>query len=328
MEVFQLKKDCLFDLVVVGACFCDLQTYVEKYPKPGQTVYGRKFQMDFGGKGANTCVMAAKLGAKTSMISLVGDDVFGRETIENFHKFGVNTECLGVTTEAATPMTNCIVGKDGEPSFISIRGASKCLTTAHVNDAKHVIEQGKFLITNMGIPLSTALESLKLGKQCGAITIYNPAPSVTELPDEFYPNTDVLMLNMNEATALTKASVTARSEAEVACTWFHEKGVLCVVLTMGENGAIVSVNGLDNSQGKYPGRTLFHVPSRKANVVDMTGAGDALAGAFSFFLSCYPHLSLKEIVTRSVAIATRTVETEGVQKSYPSRESLPSELFD
>ena len=107
MEVFQLKKDCLFDLVVIGACFCDLQTYVEKYPKPGQTVFGRKFQMDFGGKGANTCVMAAKLGAKTSMISLVGDDVFGRETIENFRKFGVNTECLGVTTEAATPMTNC-----------------------------------------------------------------------------------------------------------------------------------------------------------------------------------------------------------------------------
>jgi ribokinase len=60
----------------------------------------------------------------------------------------------------------------------------------------------------------------------------------------------------------------------------------------------------------------------------MTGAGDALAGAFSFFLSSCPHLSLKEIVTRSVAIATCTVETEGVQKSYPTRESLPSELFD
>ena len=102
----------------------------------------------------------------------------------------------------------------------------------------------------MGIPLMTALESLKLGKGCGAITIYNPAPSVSKLPDEFYTNTDVLMLNMNEATALTKASVTGCSEAEVACTWFHDKGVLCVVLTMGENGALVSVNGLDNSQDK------------------------------------------------------------------------------
>ena len=63
-------------------------------------------------------------------------------------------------------------------------------------------------------------------------------------------------------------------------------------------------------------------------MLDTTGAGDALAGTFSFFLSCYPHLSLKDILTRSVAVATRTVETEGVQKSYPGRDSLPHELFD
>ena len=106
MDVFDVKKNCLFDIVVVGACFCDLQTYVQKFPNPGETVYGRKFQVDFGGKGANTCVMAAKLGAKTSMVSLVGDDVFGRETLENFHKFKVNTDYVGVTMEAATAVCN------------------------------------------------------------------------------------------------------------------------------------------------------------------------------------------------------------------------------
>ena len=63
-------------------------------------------------------------------------------------------------------------------------------------------------------------------------------------------------------------------------------------------------------------------------MVDTTGAGDALAGTFSFFLSWYPHLSLKEILTRSVAVATKTVEMEGAQKSYPCRDSLPRELFD
>lgn len=107
MEVINVKKDSLFDVVVVGACFCDLQTYVQRYPKPGETVFGRKFQMDFGGKGANACVMAARLGAKTSMVSLIGDDIFGRETLENFRKLEVSTDCVGVTTEASTAMTNC-----------------------------------------------------------------------------------------------------------------------------------------------------------------------------------------------------------------------------
>ena len=107
MDFFEVKKECLFDVVVVGACFCDLQTYVQKFPNPGETVFGRKFQLDFGGKGANTCVMAAKLGARTGMVSLLGDDSFGRETLENFRKFGVNTEYVGLTMEAATAMTHC-----------------------------------------------------------------------------------------------------------------------------------------------------------------------------------------------------------------------------
>jgi ribokinase len=101
------------------------------------------------------------------------------------------------------------------------------------------------LVTNNGIALTTALEALKLGKHYGAITIYNPAPAIIELPDELYTNVDILMLNMNEASAVTKTMVTSCSEAEDACLWFHDKGVLCVVLTMGENGALVSVNGLD-----------------------------------------------------------------------------------
>lgn len=40
-------------------------------PKPGETIEGHKFEIGFGGKGANQCVMAAKLGAKTAMVARV-----------------------------------------------------------------------------------------------------------------------------------------------------------------------------------------------------------------------------------------------------------------
>ena len=143
-----------------------------------------------------------------------------------------------------------VVDESGEPSFISIPGASKYLTTAHVKNAKHCIEQAKVVITNNGISLPTALESLKLGKCYGALTIYNPSPQLVEIPNELCTNTDVLMLNMDEAAILTKAEVTNLSEAEHACVWFHNKGIPCVVLTMGENGAIVSVISLDDAQNK------------------------------------------------------------------------------
>lgn len=107
MDSAEEKPSSYFDVVVVGTCFCDLLTYVPRYPKPGETTHGKKFQIDFGGKGANMCIMAAKLGARTAMVSIVGNDTFGRETFGNFKKFGVNTDCITVTDEAATGVTNC-----------------------------------------------------------------------------------------------------------------------------------------------------------------------------------------------------------------------------
>lgn len=104
------KPDSYFDIVVVGACFCDLLTYIPCYPKPGETVRGDKFLFDFGGKGANMCIIAAKLGGQNAMIAMVGDDAFGRETIRNFKKFAVNTDWVYTSNEAATGITNSSKG--------------------------------------------------------------------------------------------------------------------------------------------------------------------------------------------------------------------------
>ena len=42
-----------------------------RLPKVGETLHGDRFSIGFGGKGANQCVMAARLGAKTAMIAMV-----------------------------------------------------------------------------------------------------------------------------------------------------------------------------------------------------------------------------------------------------------------
>ena len=50
----------------------------------GETLHGNRFHMGFGGKGANQAVMAAKLGGDVTMISKLGRDVFGENTLTNF----------------------------------------------------------------------------------------------------------------------------------------------------------------------------------------------------------------------------------------------------
>ena len=70
------------------------------------------------------------------------------------------------------------------------------------------------------------------------------------------------------------------------------------------------------------------IPTQKVEVVDTTGAGDALIGALAFYMSCYPQLSFAEMVFRAVNIATVTVMAHGVQASYPAAEQLDKWLFD
>ena len=56
-------------VAVVGSLNIDLVVYTARVPNAGETVIGERFQMGFGGKGANQAVMAARLGARVAMVT-------------------------------------------------------------------------------------------------------------------------------------------------------------------------------------------------------------------------------------------------------------------
>jgi hypothetical protein len=45
----EVKKSIIFS----GGIFRDLVAYTERFPKVGETIFGSKFKMGFGGKSAN-----------------------------------------------------------------------------------------------------------------------------------------------------------------------------------------------------------------------------------------------------------------------------------
>ena len=77
-------------IAVVGSANVDLTTFTDQFPKPGETIFGQKFDMGFGGKGANQAVAARLCGSDVFMIARVGDDLFGPATIKNFEKLGID----------------------------------------------------------------------------------------------------------------------------------------------------------------------------------------------------------------------------------------------
>src|SRR3954454_12216668 len=77
-------------IAVVGSANIDLVTYTDNFPRPGETIFGREFNLGFGGKGANQAVAARLCGADVFMVARVGSDLFGPATIENFRKQGID----------------------------------------------------------------------------------------------------------------------------------------------------------------------------------------------------------------------------------------------
>ncbi|XP_054834761.1 ribokinase isoform X4 [Eublepharis macularius] len=105
------------DVVVVGSCMTDLVSLTTRLPKAGETIHGHKFFTGFGGKGANQCVQAARLGAKTSMICKVGKDSFGYDYIENLKKNGIPTDFVGQAENVATGAASIIVDNEVKTLF-------------------------------------------------------------------------------------------------------------------------------------------------------------------------------------------------------------------
>ena len=69
------------EICVLGSLNVDFVDYCldDSLPLPGQTVKGTLFEKNYGGKGANQAVQAARLGVSVSMCGKVGNDSFGKE---------------------------------------------------------------------------------------------------------------------------------------------------------------------------------------------------------------------------------------------------------
>ena len=74
-------------IAVIGSTMMDLTVYADILPAAGETRFGESFTTGFGGKGANQAVMAARTGAKVTMITGIGKDGFGDESLQNFKDF-------------------------------------------------------------------------------------------------------------------------------------------------------------------------------------------------------------------------------------------------
>ncbi|XP_061551719.1 ribokinase [Phycodurus eques] len=307
-----------FDVIVVGSCMTDLVSQSQRLPKEGETIHGHNFFIGFGGKGANQCIQAARLGAKTTMVAKVGKDSFGESYIQNFKDNGVHTGFVGQTSDAATGVASIIVTDAGENAIVIVSGANMLLSKEELQDALSAISSAKVLVCQLEIAPQISLQALRIAQENKVTTIFNPAPAIPDLDPDFYRVSDVFCCNESEAELLTGSSVSNVEEARCAGQELLRRGCSTVIITLGPQGCVVL---------KARESTSKHVPATPVTAVDTTGAGDSFIGALAFYVAHYPTMQLEEVARRAGQVAGVSVQAMGTQSSYPHKRDLAAELF-
>ncbi|CAF0838220.1 unnamed protein product [Brachionus calyciflorus] len=302
------------DVIVVASCNVDLISYVEKLPKMGETIMGKEFKIGFGGKGANKAIACSRLGSKCSVIAKLGDDIFGKNYLDNFKENKIDTSRIFITNLAATGVAPICVDRNGENSIIVILGANLLLSPEDIETCDESIKNSKILVTNLEIPIKSAIKSLEIAKKYNVKTVLNFAPAVLdELDEKLFKYTDFLILNEVEVEQLSHVEIKKESDVQTAGLALLDKHdvKIGIIVTLGHKG-VIFVDRIE--------RSSFHVPCNKVNVVDTSGAGDAFVGAFVHYLNRAG--SVKEAIELASFYASLTVQTHGTQSSYPSVQEL------
>jgi ribokinase len=273
-------------VAVVGSYGIGLTVELDRVPEAGETVVGRTFRTDHGGKGSNQAVGAVRLGADVHFLTAVGDDAFGHDAIALWQAEGVDTEAV-VAPQAATMTAPIFVEPTGANRIVIVPGALDCLTRAHVDAFAPRIAASDVCVVQLEIPVDTALYALEVARRAGVRTILDPAPAP---PRPIAPEVDYLTPNATEAAAVRGA-----------------RGRL--VLTLGDRGA------------ELDGERVAAFPAR---ALDTTGAGDAFTAAFAVALA--EGREDLEAVRWGCAAGAHMVEHAGVVPGLPTRAGLEERL--
>src|SRR5580658_6276835 len=188
-------------VVVVGSLNMDFAVKTKRLPAAGETVLGSDFRMSPGGKGANQAVAAAKLGAASvavRMIGRVGQDLFADHLKASLAGAGVDVSAVHASKSHPTGVAMIAVDAAGQNSIVVASGANADLAAADVEAMRRVFKGASIAMFQLETPLAAAAAALKLAREEGLTTILDPAPA-QPLPAEMLRNVDILTPNELES---------------------------------------------------------------------------------------------------------------------------------
>lgn len=285
-------------LHVVGNVCVDDTFYVERLPRPGETVNAIATTRGVGGKGANQAVAAARTGADVVFRAALGADpdaVFVRAALAD--ELSLNGL---VVLDTPTDRSTILVDREGENVIVTAAASAMAFDPTELPSRPG---RGDYLLMqgNLGADITKAC--LDAARDRGAKTILNPSP-LDAAPAQ--PEANVIIVNAVEAEALSGCP-----DPVEAVRRLSRGGIASVVVTLGAGGAFCLDRGACDAE---------HITAPAVTAVDTSGAGDVFAGVLSGCLA--RGLPLPAAVRIGVRAAAIAVTRRGTLAACPSRSEI------
>ena len=297
-------------ILVIGSMNMDFVAGVSHIPTLGETVLADNFELVPGGKGANQSYAIGKMHGNVAMLGMVGQDTYGERLCENLKSVGVDVTRVRKLSGVSTGIAVIGVIPEGDNSILVIPGANAYVDKSYVMENMDLFESSDIIVVQLEIPLETVMYVVKEARKRGKTVILDPAPAISDSPDELFSCVDVIKPNETELAILVQDF----SSEENLCAnaeLLQRKGVKNIVVTLGGEGSYLLKE--DHTEKRlYADKTV--------HVVDTTAAGDSYVAGLAVALSRGD--SLDEAVELASRVSNIVVTRKGAQTSIPSFEEL------
>ena len=306
--------DDIADIVVVGAACLDVKGRLTGDIVAGTSNPGM-VQISVGGCARNIAENLARLGLSTALLTVVCQDDFGRTIVHQTESAGVNTDHVLITCDQHSaayiallnPQGNLLVGLDDTEATIAI-------TPDYINAHASLLNNARMVMIDANVPIESAKRLLDICSIAGVPVGLDP---VAFAPAQRYRQHigafALVTPNAVEAQALTGMPISDVNQAIRAAKQLITQGVEIAIITMADQGLVYATSDLSG-----------HIPAISMEIVDATGASDALTSTVLYAL--VNEISIDEAVRLGASAAALTLSSPETVRQDLSLESLYEQL--
>ncbi|WGL52675.1 carbohydrate kinase family protein [Nocardioides sp. BP30] len=301
-------------VVVIGGANMDLHAQARADLVAGTSNPGSS-QLSPGGVGRNIAEVIARLGTPCHLVSAVGDDPLGAELIAHTVDAGVDVTHVR-QRPVATGTYAAILSPAGELVVaVADMAATDLVSPLAVEAAAGLIRGAGLLVLDGNLLPATVEHALEVARDADVSVVLDPVsvPKAERLRPTIGHGIGLVTPNRGELSALTGLPTRTPAQVDHAIERLHALGVPSVWVRLSEEGSI-----LDTAAGRWP------LSAPEVDLVDVTGAGDAMLGAF-----CHAVLGGADLLTAARyghAAAALTVTSRSTVRTDLSDQLIRSML--